>query len=97
MTMLDRMRRHKGWLKWSLGLVVLTFVVFFIPQDFLQTAPTTAGASPREVVAEVDGHPLTVGDFQQRYFAAGPELPHAVRRQHQRASCCVSSGSISRS
>ena len=34
MTMLDRMRRHKGWLKWSLALVVLTFVVFYIP-DFL--------------------------------------------------------------
>ena len=26
MTMLDRMRRHKNWLKWSLALVVLTFV-----------------------------------------------------------------------
>ena len=36
MTMLDRMRRHKGWLKWSLALVVLTFVVFYIP-DFLTT------------------------------------------------------------
>ena len=69
MTMLDRMRRHKGWLKWSLGLVVLTFVAFFIPQDFLQTPPTTVGAAPREVVAEVDGHPLTAGDFQSRYFA----------------------------
>ena len=32
MTMLDRMRRHKGWLKWSLALVVLTFVVFYIPE-----------------------------------------------------------------
>ena len=31
MTMLDRMRRHKGWLKWSLALVILTFVVFFMP------------------------------------------------------------------
>jgi hypothetical protein len=31
MTMLDRMRRHKGWLKWSLGLVVVTFVVLYIP------------------------------------------------------------------
>ena len=33
MTMLDRMRRHKGWLKWSLALVVLTFVVFYIPDS----------------------------------------------------------------
>mgnify|MGYP003344755619 CR=1 FL=1 len=27
MTMLDTMRRHKEWLKWFLGLVVLAFVV----------------------------------------------------------------------
>src|SRR5687767_5746756 len=69
MTMLDRMRRHKAWLKWSLGLVVLTFIAFFIPQDFLQPTQTTVGAAPREVIAEVNGHELTAGDFQQRYFA----------------------------
>ena len=34
MTMLDRMRRHKNWLKWSLALVCLAFVIFYIP-DFL--------------------------------------------------------------
>jgi peptidyl-prolyl cis-trans isomerase D len=68
MTMLDRMRRHKAWLKWSLAFVVLTFIAFFIPQDFLQ--PTqTAGAAPREVIAEVEGEELTAGDFQQRYLA----------------------------
>src|SRR5688572_7504945 len=68
MTMLDRMRRHKGWLKWSLGLVVLAFIAFFIPQDFMQ--PTqTVGAAPGEIVAEVDGEELTAGDFQQRYVA----------------------------
>ncbi|HEX6164270.1 MAG TPA: peptidyl-prolyl cis-trans isomerase [Vicinamibacterales bacterium] len=65
MTMLDRMRRHKGWLKWSLALVVLTFVVFYIP-DFL-TTPT--GAAPGEVLAEVEGEPITVGAFQRRYNA----------------------------
>jgi peptidyl-prolyl cis-trans isomerase D len=63
--MLDRMRRHKGWLKWSLGLVVLAFIVFYIP-DFLQTT-TTVGAAPGEVIAEVEGRELTVGEFQQRY------------------------------
>jgi peptidyl-prolyl cis-trans isomerase D len=71
MTMLDRMRRHKGWLKWSLALVVLTFVVFYIP-DFLGrngNGATTVGAAPREVIAEVDGHDLTAGDFQARYQA----------------------------
>jgi peptidyl-prolyl cis-trans isomerase D len=65
MTMLDRMRRHKGWLKWSLALVVLTFVVFYIP-DVL-TTPT--GAAPSEVLAEVEGEPITVGAFTQRYNA----------------------------
>jgi peptidyl-prolyl cis-trans isomerase D len=65
MTMLDRMRRHKGWLKWSLALVVLTFVVFYIP-DFLTPS---AGAAPSEVMAEVEGEPITVGTFQRRYTA----------------------------
>lgn len=66
MTMLDRMRRHKGWLKWSLALVVLTFVVFYIP-DFI--AQTGAGAAPSEVLAEVQGEEITVRDFQRRYTA----------------------------
>ena len=35
MTMLDRMRRHRDWLKWSLGLVCVAFVLFYIP-DFLR-------------------------------------------------------------
>jgi peptidyl-prolyl cis-trans isomerase D len=66
MTMLDRMRRHKAWLKWSLALVVLTFVVFYIP-SFLDT--TSAGAAPSEVLAEVEGEQITVRDFQRRYTA----------------------------
>jgi peptidyl-prolyl cis-trans isomerase D len=66
MTMLDRMRRHKGWLKWSLGLVVLAFIVFYIP-DFLQPTAVGVGAAPDEVVAEVDGRDLTAGEFSQRY------------------------------
>jgi hypothetical protein len=68
MTMLDRMRRHRGWLKWSLGLVVLAMAVFFIPNDFLQPGVATGAASAREVIADVDGHELTAGDFQQRYL-----------------------------
>ena len=63
MTMLDGMRRHKGWLKWSLALVVLTFVVFFIPNF------TTSGASSNEVLAKVEGQEITVRQFQQRYSA----------------------------
>src|SRR5687768_690700 len=65
MTLLDRMRRHKGWLKWSLALVVLTFVVFYIP-DFLTTS---TGAAPSEVLADVEGEPITVGQFTRRYNA----------------------------
>jgi peptidyl-prolyl cis-trans isomerase D len=65
MTMLDRMRQHKGWLKWSLALVVLTFVVFYIP-DFLTTS---TGAAPGQVVADVNGAPITIGTFQRRYTA----------------------------
>jgi len=68
MTMLDRMRRHRNWLKWSLALVVLTFIIFYIP-DFLQRDTTTAGATSRETVASVDGHDLFAGEFQQRYVA----------------------------
>ena len=66
MTMLDRMRRHKGWLKWSLALVVLTFVVFYIP-DFLTAR--TGGAAPGEALAQVEGEPVTVQAFTRRYNA----------------------------
>ena len=62
MTMLDRMRRHKGWLKWSLALVVLTFVVFYIP-DFLSTS---TGAAPSQVLAEVEGAPVGHGRLPQQ-------------------------------
>jgi peptidyl-prolyl cis-trans isomerase D len=68
MTMLDRMRRHKNWLKWSLAIVVLTFVLLYIP-DFVQTTPTGTGAGPREVLAEINGRTVTAGDFQQRYLS----------------------------
>lgn len=65
MTMLDRMRRHKGWLKWSLALVVLTFVLFYVP-DFLSS---TTGAAPSDTVAVVEGKAITVREFQRRYTA----------------------------
>ncbi len=65
MTMLDRMRRHQGWLKWSLALVVLTFVFFYVP-DFL--TPTGTGATG-DAVATVQGRTVTVGDFTRAYNA----------------------------
>jgi len=66
MTMLDRMRRHKNWLKYSLALVVLTFVLFYIP-DFLSTTGPTGTRSMRDAVAQVNGEPVTVGEFQRAY------------------------------
>lgn len=66
MTMLDRMRRHKNWLKWSLALVVLTFIVFYIP-DFLNVNGT--GAAPGDVIAEVEGNRITAAEFSRAYNA----------------------------
>ncbi len=63
MTMLDRMRRHKGWLKWSLALVCLTFVVFYIP-SFLDRGPD---AMSDDTVASIDGRKITVNDFRRAY------------------------------
>jgi peptidyl-prolyl cis-trans isomerase D len=63
MTMLDRMRRHKGWLKWSLALVCLAFVIFYIPA-FLNRG--TDGMST-DAVASVDGRTITVNEFRRAY------------------------------
>ena len=66
MTMLDKMRRHKNWLKWSLGLVVLAFVIFYIP-DFLRG--TGADAASGDTIAKVQGHDITAGEFRRSYEA----------------------------
>ncbi len=69
MTMLDRMRRHKGWLKWSLGLVVLAFIIFYIP-DFLGGRSSGIGAGPAaatDEVATVNGRGITVTEFSRAY------------------------------
>src|SRR5882762_8364463 len=63
MTMLDRMRRHKNYLKWSLALVVVTFIAFYIP-SFLDTTGTQVGGAS---FATVDGHDIKGLDFQRRY------------------------------
>jgi peptidyl-prolyl cis-trans isomerase D len=68
MTMLDRMRRHKNILKWSLAVVVLTFILLYIP-DFVSTRPSGTGAASNEVVADVGGREVTARDFQQRYVS----------------------------
>ena len=73
MTMLDRMRRHQGWLKWSLALVVLTFVAFYVP-DFVSQSGTGATG---EAVATVQGRPITVSDFTRAYNAQMAQFRNA--------------------
>jgi peptidyl-prolyl cis-trans isomerase D len=65
MTMLDRMRRHRDWLKWSLGLVCVAFVLFYIP-DFLRSG---ADAASTDTIAKVEGQEITSGDFRRTYQA----------------------------
>ena len=64
--MLDGMRRHKGWLKWSLALVVVAFVFLYVPGFLDQTAGPGA---PNDVLAQVGDHEITVARFQQIYLA----------------------------
>jgi peptidyl-prolyl cis-trans isomerase D len=67
MTMLDRMRRHRNWLKWSLGLVCLAFVIFYIP-DFLRSS-TGADAAGSDTVAVVQGEQIRADEFRRTYQA----------------------------
>jgi peptidyl-prolyl cis-trans isomerase D len=66
MTMLDRMRRHMSWLKWSLGLVCLAFIIFYIP-DFLRGSG--ADAASGDTIAKVEGQDITTGEFRRTYQA----------------------------
>ena len=66
MTMLDRMRRHKGWLKWSLALVVLAFIVLYFP-EFVGPAQTLRPSGDR--LATIDSRFVSVADFRRRYMA----------------------------
>src|ERR671937_457504 len=66
MTMLDKMRRHKSWLKWSLGLVCLAFVIFYIP-DFPRGSG--ADAASGDTIASVEGRDITAGEFRRTYQA----------------------------
>jgi len=64
--MLDRMRRHKGWLKWSLGLVVVTFILLYIP-DFLRAKDPAGSALPGDQIAQVNGRGVSVLEFRTAY------------------------------
>jgi peptidyl-prolyl cis-trans isomerase D len=63
--MLDRMRRHKSWLKWSLAIVCVSFVLLYIP-SFLGDS-TQGAASNSSVVASVDGREITAAQFRRVY------------------------------
>ena len=85
MTMLDQMRRHKGWLKWSLGLVVLAFVFLYVPGFVDQSG---GAGLPSDVIAEVGEYEITLLDFRQVYaqqlqayrLQAGGEISEEILR-----------------
>jgi len=64
--MLDKMRRHKSWLKWRLGLVCLAFIIFYIP-DFLRGSG--ADAASGDTIASVEGREISAGEFRRTYQA----------------------------
>ncbi len=64
MTMLDRMRRHKAWLKWSLAIVVVAFVLLYVP-SFLHSGGV--GAAPDDVLATVNGQQIDVQTYRRAY------------------------------
>jgi peptidyl-prolyl cis-trans isomerase D len=82
MTMLDRMRRHRGWLKWLLGIVAVSMAAFFVPWHNRQPQLNDA-------VARVDGTPITTGEFRRLLNArlqafqqqGGGSLPPETLRQ----------------
>jgi peptidyl-prolyl cis-trans isomerase D len=61
--MLDRMRRHRNWLKWSLAIVVVSFILLYIP-SFLDTPQS---ALNNAVVAEVNGQEISAAEFRRVY------------------------------
>ena len=64
MTMLDRMRRHRNWLKWSLAIVVVSFILLYIP-SFI--GDNSQGAANNAVVAEVEGQEISAAQFRRVY------------------------------
>jgi peptidyl-prolyl cis-trans isomerase D len=66
MTMLDRMRRHRNWLKWSLFIVCVAMVIFFIP-NFLSDPAQDLGAT--DTLAVVEGQQIRGDEFRRTYQA----------------------------
>jgi peptidyl-prolyl cis-trans isomerase D len=82
MTMLDRMRRHRGWLKWIMGIVAVAMCAFFVPWN-------DRAVQLDEAVADVNGSAITAGEFRRelndrlQMFQAqgGNSLPPETLRQ----------------
>ena len=66
MTTLDRMRRHRGWLKWTLALAGFALLVLGFP--LIQPQPETPGALT-DVIAQVGDQEITIGEFRSVYLA----------------------------
>mgnify|MGYP001360336469 CR=1 FL=1 len=64
MTMLDRMRRHRSYLKWTLALAGFALLVLGFP--LVQPQPETTGAVT-DILAQVGDQEITVGEFQMMY------------------------------
>ena len=66
MTMLDQMRRHKGWLKWSLGLVVIAFIAL-VPGVGMNPMGGDNDL-PSNVIAQVGEYEISLLEFRQIYM-----------------------------
>jgi peptidyl-prolyl cis-trans isomerase D len=66
MTMLDRMRQHRNWLKWSLAIVCVAMVIFFIPNFLTDPSGNMAATG---AVAVVEGREIRGDEFQRTYQA----------------------------
>jgi peptidyl-prolyl cis-trans isomerase D len=60
--MLNTMRRHQFWLKWSLAAVVVTFIWFYIPV----IGRSAGGGVSEDTIARVDSEQITVREFQRQ-------------------------------
>ncbi|MEE2964436.1 MAG: peptidyl-prolyl cis-trans isomerase [Acidobacteriota bacterium] len=65
MTMLDRMRQHKGWLKWSLAAAGFALLILGFPL-IQPEAELTGGMT--DVLAQVGDEEITVGEFRNIYL-----------------------------
>jgi peptidyl-prolyl cis-trans isomerase D len=76
------MRRHRGWLKWIMGIVAVTMAAFFVPWH------NRGQVQLNEVVARVDGNPITAKEFRREltqqiedFQARGGSLPPETLKQ----------------